>query len=78
MTRHERQRERRLLSDQLKNAGPIDGTPIGIDDLRHIAWWDNNGPTNITNLGLLRPKCHKKKSTSTATRSSKTLPVATD
>ena len=105
------------LSGQLKNAGLIDGTPIDIDDLRHIAcdagivpmifaadgqplymgrkqraatqaqklalyardkqcvgcgmrasacdahhiiWWDNNGPTDITNLVLLCPKCHKK------------------
>ncbi|MYH72586.1 MAG: DUF222 domain-containing protein [Acidimicrobiia bacterium] len=105
------------LSGQLKNAGLIDGTPIDIDDLRHIAcdagivpaifaadgqplylgrkqravtsaqklaliardrqcvgcgmragacdahhiiWWDNGGPTDITNLVLLCPKCHKK------------------
>ena len=105
------------LSGQLKNAGLIDGTPIDIDDLRHIAcdasivpaifaadgqplymgrkqrsataaqklaliardkqctgcgmrasacdahhiiWWDDNGPTDITNLVLLCPKCHKK------------------
>ena len=105
------------LSGQLKNAGLIDGTPIDIDELRHIAcdagvvpaifaadgqplymgrkqravtaaqklalyardrhcigcgmrptacdahhitWWDNNGPTDITNLVLLCPKCHKK------------------
>ena len=104
------------LSGQLKNAGLIDGTPIDVDDLRHIAcdagivpvifaadgqplymgrkqraatqaqklalyardkqcvgcgmrasacdahhitWWDNNGPTDITNLVLLCPKCHK-------------------
>ena len=105
------------LSGQLKNAGLIDGTPIDIDELRHIAcdasilpaifaadgqplhmgrkqraataaqklalyardkrcigcgmrasacdahhiiWWDDNGPTDITNLVLLCPKCHKK------------------
>ncbi len=105
------------LSGQLKNAGLIDGTPIDIDDLRHIAcdagivpaifaadgqplymgrkqravtsaqklalfardrqcigcgmrasacdahhiiWWDEGGPTDITNLVLLCPKCHKK------------------
>lgn len=105
------------LSGQLKNAGLIDGTPIDIDDLRHIAcdagivpaifaadgqplymgrkqravtaaqklaliardkqcigcgmrasacdahhiiWWDDGGPTDITNLVLLCPKCHKK------------------
>jgi len=104
------------LSGQLKNAGLIDGTPIDIDGLRHIAcdanivpaifaadsqplyldreqraaaarklalavrdkkcvgcgirasacdahhiiWWDDDGPTNITNLVLLCPKCHKK------------------
>ena len=104
------------LNGQLKNAGLIDGTPIGIDDLRHIAcdagivpmifaadgqplymgrkqraataaqklaliardkqcigcgmrasacdthhiiWWDDDGPTDITNLVLLCPKCHK-------------------
>jgi hypothetical protein len=105
------------LSGQLKNARLIDGTPIDVDDLRHIAcdagivpaifaadgqplymgrkqravtaaqklaliardkqcigcgmrasacdahhiiWWDNNGPTDITNLVLLCPKCHRK------------------
>ncbi len=105
------------LSGQLKNAGLIDGTPIDVDDLRHIAcdagivpaifaadgqplymgrkqraataaqklaliardkqcvgcgmrasacdahhivWWDDNGPTDITNLVLLCPQCHKK------------------
>ncbi len=105
------------LSGQLKNAGLIDGTPIDVDDLRHIAcdagivpaifaadgqplymgrkqravtsaqklalvardkqcigcgmrasacdahhiiWWDEGGPTDITNLVLLCPKCHKK------------------
>ncbi|WP_419928634.1 DUF222 domain-containing protein [Candidatus Poriferisocius sp.] len=105
------------LSGQLKNAGLIDGTPIDIDDFRHIAcgagvvpaifaadgqplylgrkqravtaaqklaliardkqcvgcgmrasacdahhivWWDHDGPTDITNLVLLCPKCHKK------------------
>ena len=105
------------LSGQLKNAGLIDGTPIDIEDLRHIAcdagivpaifaadgqplymgrkqraataaqklaliardkqcagcgmrasacdahhiiWWDDDGPTDITNLVLLCPKCHKK------------------
>ena len=105
------------LSGQLQNAGLIDGTPINIDDLRHIAcdagvvpaifaadgqplymgrkqravtsaqklaliardkqcigcgmrastcdahhiiWWDDDGPTDITNLVLLCPKCHKK------------------
>ena len=29
-------------------------------DAHHITWWDNNGPTDITNLVLLCPKCHKK------------------
>ncbi len=105
------------LNGQLKKAGLIDGTPIDIDDLRHIAcdagivpaifaadgqplymgrkqraataaqklaliardkqcigcgmrasacdahhiiWWDNGGTTDITNLVLLCPKCHKK------------------
>ncbi len=105
------------LSGQLKNAGLIDGTPIEVDELRHIAcdagivpaifaadgqplymgrkqraataaqklalcvrdkrcvgcgmrasacdahhinWWDDDGPTDITNLVLLCPKCHKK------------------
>ena len=105
------------LSGQLKDAGLVDGTPVDIDDLRHIAcdagivpaifaadgqplylgrkqravtaaqklaliardkqcvgcgmrasacdahhiiWWDDNGPTDITNLVLLCPKCHKK------------------
>ncbi|WP_419926051.1 DUF222 domain-containing protein [Candidatus Poriferisocius sp.] len=105
------------LSGQLKNAELIDGTPIDIDELRHIAcnagivpaifasdgqplymgrkqraataaqklalcvrdkrcigcgmrasacdahhiiWWDDNGTTDMTNLVLLCPKCHKK------------------
>ena len=105
------------LTGQLRNAGLIDGTPIDVDDLRHIAcdagivpaifaadgqplymgrkqraatsaqklaliardkqcigcgmrasacdahhiiWWDDDGPTDITNLVLLCPKCHKK------------------
>ena len=105
------------LSGQLKNAGLIDGTPIDIGDLRHLAcdagivpaifaadgqplylgrkqravtsaqklaliardkqcvgcgmrasacdahhiiWWDDDGPTDITNLVLLCPKCHRK------------------
>ena len=105
------------LCGQLKDAGLLNGTPIDIDELRHIAcdagivpaifasdgqplymgrkqraataaqkmalyfrdkqciscgmrasacdahhitWWDNNGPTDITNLVLLCPKCHKK------------------
>ncbi len=105
------------LSGQLKNAGLIDGTPIDIDELRHIAcdagivpaifaadgqplymgrkqraataaqklalcvrdkrcigcgmrasacdahhitWWDHDGTTDIANLVLLCPKCHKK------------------
>ena len=105
------------LSGQLKNAGLIDGTPIDVDDLRHIAcdagivpaifaadgqplyvgrkqraataaqklalyvrdkrcigcgmrasacdahhviWWDDDGPTDMPNLVLLCPKCHKK------------------
>lgn len=105
------------LTGQLKNAGLINGTPIDINDLRHIAcdagivpaifaadgqplylgrkqravtsaqklalivrdkqcigcgmrasacdahhiiWWDDDGPTDITNLVLLCPKCHKK------------------
>ena len=105
------------LNGQLKNAGLIDGTPIDIDELRHIAcdagivpaifaadgqslymgrkqraataaqklalqvrdkrcigcgmrasacdahhitWWDHNGTTDVTNLVLLCPKCHKK------------------
>ena len=29
-------------------------------DAHHIQWWDNDGPTDITNLVLLCPKCHKK------------------
>ena len=29
-------------------------------DAHHIIWWDDNGPTDITNLVLLCPKCHKK------------------
>ena len=29
-------------------------------DAHHIVWWDDNGPTDITNLVLLCPKCHKK------------------
>lgn len=105
------------MCGQLKDAGLIDGTPIDIDELRHIAcdagivpaifaadgqplhlgrkqraataaqklalhvrdkqcigcgmrasacdahhitWWDNNGTTDIANLVLLCPKCHKK------------------
>jgi len=105
------------LSGQLRNAGLIDGTPIDIDELRHLAcdagivpaifaadgqplymgrkqraataaqklalhvrdkqcigcgirasacdahhiiWWDNEGPTDMPNLVLLCPKCHKK------------------
>ena len=105
------------LTGRLKNAGLIDGTPIDIDNLRHIAcdagivpaifaadgqplymgrkqrattaaqklaliardkqcvgcgmrasacdahhiiWWDDGGPTDISNLVLLCPKCHKK------------------
>lgn len=105
------------LSGQLKNAGLIDGTPIDVDQLRHIAcdagivpaifaaegqplhmgrkqraataaqklalyvrdkrcigcgmrasacdahhiiWWDDDGPTDMPNLVLLCPKCHKK------------------
>ena len=105
------------LSNQLKNAGLIDGTPIDIDELRHIAcdagivpaifaadgqplymgrkqraataaqklalhvrdrqcigcgmrasacdahhviWWDHDGTTDMPNLVLLCPKCHKK------------------
>ena len=105
------------LSGQLKNASLINGTPIDINELRHIAcdagivpaifaadgqplymgrkqraataaqklaliardkkcvgcgfrasacdahhitWWDNGGTTDITNLVLLCPKCHKK------------------
>ena len=105
------------LSGQLKNAGLIDGTPIDLDELRHIAcnagivpaifaadgqplymgrkqrsatatqklalyardkrcigcgmrasacdahhiiWWDHNGHTDMPNLVLLCPKCHKK------------------
>ena len=105
------------LSGQIKNAGLIDGTPIGIDELRHIAcdagivptifaadgqplymgrkqraatspqklalyvrdkrcigcgmrasvcdahhitWWDHDGTTDLPNLVLLCPKCHKK------------------
>ena len=27
-------------------------------DAHHIIWWENNGPTDITNLVLLCPKCH--------------------
>lgn len=105
------------LSGQLRDAGLIDGTPIGIDELRHIAcdaaivpaifaadgqplyigrkqraataaqklaliardrqcvecgmrasacdahhviWWDLDGTTDIDNLVLLCPKCHRK------------------
>ncbi|MCY4193399.1 MAG: DUF222 domain-containing protein [bacterium] len=105
------------IEGQLKNAGLIDGTPIGLDELRrlaceaeivpmifaadgqplymgraqraptkaqklalyrrdrgcagcgirpqacdahHIVPWDLNGPTNIDNLVLLCPKCHRK------------------
>ncbi len=29
-------------------------------DAHHIIWWDDGGPTDITNLVLLCPKCHKK------------------
>ncbi len=29
-------------------------------DAHHIIWWDNDGPTDIANLVLLCPKCHKK------------------
>ncbi len=29
-------------------------------DAHHITCWDNDGPTDITNLVLLCPKCHKK------------------
>ena len=29
-------------------------------DAHHIIWWDNGGTTDITNLVLLCPKCHKK------------------
>ena len=29
-------------------------------DAHHIIWWENNGPTDITNFVLLCPKCHKK------------------
>ena len=105
------------LGGQLKNAGLIAGTPIDIDELRHIAcdagivpaifaadgqplymgrkqraataaqklalyardrrcigcgfrasacdahhiiWWDHDGTTDLPNLVLLCPKCHKK------------------
>ena len=105
------------LSGQLKNAGLIDGTPVDVDELRHIAcdagivpaifaadgqplymgrkqraatatqklalyvrdkrcigcgmrasacdahhviWWDHDGTTDMPNLALLCPKCHKK------------------
>ena len=106
-----------VLDDKLENAGLIDGTPIDVDELRHIAcdadivpvifsadgqplwlgrkqrsvtqaqklalcrrdrgcigcglrptacdahhikWWDQGGPTDITNLVLLCPRCHKR------------------
>lgn len=106
-----------VLTGKLKNAGLIGGTPIEIDELRHIAcdadivpaifsvcgqplwighkqrsatqaqrlalyrrdrgcigcglrpnvcdahhiqWWDQGGPTDITNLVLLCPRCHRK------------------
>ena len=106
-----------VLIGKLENAGLIDGTPIEVDELRHIAcdadivpaiftaegqplwlghkqrsatlaqkhalyrrdrgcigcglrptacdahhiqWWDRGGPTEITNLVLLCPRCHKK------------------
>jgi len=29
-------------------------------DAHHIKWWDHNGPTDIDNLVLLCPKCHRK------------------
>ncbi len=29
-------------------------------DAHHIIWWDDGGPTDITNLVLLCPRCHKK------------------
>ena len=29
-------------------------------DAHHIIWWDDDGPTDITNLVLLCPKCHRK------------------
>ena len=29
-------------------------------DAHHIKWWDQGGPTDITNLVLLCPKCHSK------------------
>ena len=29
-------------------------------DAHHITWWDKGGTTDITNLVLLCPKCHKK------------------
>ncbi len=105
------------IKGQLTNAGLIDGTPIDLDEIRHLASqadiipmifnaegqplylgkaqrapnkaqklalykrdggcvgcglrpqicdahhiqpWDQNGPTNITNLVLLCPRCHKK------------------
>lgn len=29
-------------------------------DAHHIQWWDQNGPTDIDNLVLLCPRCHRK------------------
>ena len=29
-------------------------------DAHHIIWWENNGPTDISNLVLLCPDCHRK------------------
>ena len=29
-------------------------------DAHHIKWWDHNGPTDIDNLVLLCPQCHRK------------------
>ena len=32
----------------------------GACDAHHIIWWDDNGTTDIPNLVLLCPKCHRK------------------
>jgi len=36
------------------------GMRADASDAHHIIWWDNDGPTDIANLVLLCPKCHKK------------------
>ncbi|MCY4193494.1 MAG: DUF222 domain-containing protein [bacterium] len=36
------------------------GMRAGACDAHHIIWWDDDGPTDMPNLVLLCPKCHKK------------------